>query len=115
MLSVIAVLCAVAGLAEIGFAFLALRRQRETLGAIEKAAVELSTAAKQRFESGWPEERAGQEQAYADLPAAAELTRALGEVGVRICGLTPPVAALAIATLPLALAAGLAVLGELHG
>jgi hypothetical protein len=115
MLTVVAILCAVGGLAQIGFAFYALRRQKQTQLEIERAAKSLSEAVKKRFESGWPEEQGDQERTYADLPAAADYLRALGELGAKLSGLTPPVAALLISAIPFTLAVGLAVLAELHG
>lgn len=115
MLGAVAIICAVGGLAEIGFAIYALKAQERARSEIEMAARDLSEAVRKRFEDGWPEERDERERSFADLPAAAEYLRALGELGAKLGGQTPPVAALLIAAIPFALAAGLAVLGALHG
>ncbi|HEX6665195.1 MAG TPA: hypothetical protein VF081_01190 [Solirubrobacterales bacterium] len=115
MLTVVAILCAAGGLAEIGFAFFALHRQKQAQCELENVARSLSEALKKRLESGWPEETDGQERAYADIGAAADYVRALGDLGAKLGGMTPPVAALLIASLPFAFAVGLAVLSELHG
>jgi hypothetical protein len=111
----VAIICALGGLAEVGFAVYALHSQGVSRTEIEAATKELTGAVRKRFEVGWPEEQDGQERSYADLPAAAEYLRALGESGARLGGQTPPLAALVIAAIPFVLAAGLAVLGTLHG
>jgi FMN phosphatase YigB (HAD superfamily) len=115
VLAAVAIICAVGGLAQIGFAFYALQRQKQAKNEIEAAAKGLTEAVKKRFEAGWPEEKDDQEQTYADVPAAADYVRALGELGAKLGSLTPPVAALLISAIPFALAVGLATLGELHG
>lgn len=115
MLYLVSILCALGGLAQIGFAFFAFVRQKSTQTEIEQAAVALTDSVKDRFASGWPIARAEQEHAYADLPGAADYIRSLADLAAKLGSLTPPVAALLISTILFFFAAALAAVSELSG
>jgi hypothetical protein len=114
VLSWIAILCALGGLAQIGFAFFAFGRQRATQENIEQAAVGLTDSVKAKFSSGQVGE-GDQEDASSDLAGAADYVRSLADLAAKLGGLTPPVAALLISTILFFFAATLAAIAELHG
>lgn len=110
VLSGIAILCALGGLAQIGFAFFAFGRQRRTQEKIEQAAVGLTDSVKEKIASG----KGDQEEAPSDFAGAADYLRSLADLAAKLGGLTPPVAALLISTILFFFAATLAAIAELH-
>jgi hypothetical protein len=114
VLGVIAFLCCAGGLGQIGFAYFAFQRQKETRNLIEKAALDLTGSAKSRLDSGARASPEDETTAAADLSGAADYVRALADLAAKLAGLTPPVAALLISTILFLFAATLAAIGELH-
>jgi hypothetical protein len=115
MLTLIALLCALGGLAQIGFAYVAFLRQASTQSEIEKAVVGLTDAMKGELAAGSSKRETGEEEdGEAVFGEAAGYVRALADLAEKLAGVTPPVAALLISTIPFFLGAALAAIAELH-
>ena len=99
MVALASVLLFIGGVGMIGFAYLAFERQKATRAKLEAAAESLSEAAKSQLTGPADPEQAVYKPEEA-LSGAADYVRALGELAKALGRLSPPVAALVVATIP---------------